>query len=68
MKKLMLVFICLIFIFNIYIQGKNDFPPLKGPYLGQKPPGMIPKVFATGIVSTDKVELNAVFSNGLSVM
>jgi Tol biopolymer transport system component len=25
---------------------------LKGPYLGQKPPGLVPKVFAPGIIST----------------
>ncbi len=28
------------------------FPLLKGPYLGQKPPGMNPELFAPGIVST----------------
>jgi hypothetical protein len=30
---------------------QNDFPVLKGPYLGQKPPGMTPEIFAPGIVS-----------------
>ncbi len=30
----------------------SDFPKLSGPYLGQKPPGMMPEVFAPGIVST----------------
>jgi hypothetical protein len=29
-----------------------DFPKLAGPYLGQKPPGMTPEIFAPGIVST----------------
>jgi Tol biopolymer transport system component len=28
-----------------------DFPVLKGPYLGQNPPGITPEVFAPGIVS-----------------
>ena len=32
---------------------EDDFPVLKGPYLGQKPPGMKPEVFAPGIVNTD---------------
>jgi hypothetical protein len=32
---------------------QKDFPILQGPYLGQKPPGMIPLIFAPGIVSTD---------------
>lgn len=31
-----------------------DFPALKGLYLGQKPPGMTPELFAPGIVSVDK--------------
>jgi Tol biopolymer transport system component len=31
-----------------------DFPVLKGPYLGQKPPGMVPQIFAPGIISTQK--------------
>lgn len=32
---------------------ENDFPLLTGPYLGQEAPGMTPKIFAPGIVSTD---------------
>lgn len=32
---------------------QTDFPKLTGPYLGQKPPGMTPEIFAPGIVSTD---------------
>ena len=39
-----------------------DFPKLTGPYLGQKPPGMSPEIFAPGIVSTGLDELNSVFS------
>jgi dipeptidyl aminopeptidase/acylaminoacyl peptidase len=31
-----------------------SFPIVKGPYLGQKPPGMTPEIFAPGIVSTEK--------------
>lgn len=30
---------------------KEDFPPLKGPYLGQKPPGKTAEIFAPGIIS-----------------
>jgi Tol biopolymer transport system component len=40
----------------------NDFPVLKGPYLGQKTPGTTPEIFAPGIVSTGLQELNSVFS------
>ncbi len=32
----------------------KDFPVLKGPYLGQTPPGMKPKIFAPGIVCIPK--------------
>jgi hypothetical protein len=32
--------------------GAADLPGLKGPYLGQKPPGPEPELFAPGIVST----------------
>jgi hypothetical protein len=35
---------------------KDDFPVLKGPYLGQKPPGMTPELFAPGIITTDMSE------------
>jgi hypothetical protein len=30
---------------------QDDFPILRGSYLGQKPPGMTPEIFAPGIVS-----------------
>jgi Tol biopolymer transport system component len=32
-------------------KGQDNFPVLKGPYLGQEPPGMQPEIFAPGIVS-----------------
>jgi hypothetical protein len=32
--------------------GAADFPLLKGPYLGQKPPGLEPELFAPGIINT----------------
>jgi len=42
---------------------KADFPVLKGPYLGQKPPGMTPEIFAPGIISTnDHFETSPAFS------
>ena len=37
-------------------KDKSDFPVLKGPYLGQKPPGLIPVIFAPGVVSTENHE------------
>jgi len=41
---------------------KSDSPPLKGPYLGQTPPGMTPEMFAPGIVSTGAWEYGTAFS------
>jgi hypothetical protein len=49
--------------------GKEDnsllfanFGDLEGAYLGQKPPGMVPEIFAPGYISTEKRELNSVFT------
>ncbi len=43
-------------------QGKHDYhPSLKGPYLGQKPPGRIPTRFAPGILSSELIEFQAAF-------
>ena len=33
---------------------ENDFPSLENRYLGQNPPGLIPKLFAPSIVSTEE--------------
>lgn len=51
-SKILVVFCLLLFQTTlIEAQTINDFPILKGEYLGQKPPGIIPEVFAPGIVS-----------------
>ena len=61
-------FLCFINSFNMLFAlincvHKDDFPALKGPYLGQKPPGDVPELFAPGIVSTEKNEHSpAIFS------
>ena len=49
------------FVFSGCTQ-KNHFPVLKGPYLGQKPPGMKPEIFAPGIISTGHDERIACFT------
>jgi Tol biopolymer transport system component len=41
---------------------KERFPRLTGPYLGERLPGTRPKIFAPHIISTDKDEINGVFS------
>lgn len=56
MKRAPLI-LCLLVAGSIsYSSPRSDFPKLTGPYLGQKPPGLIPEVFAPGIVCTGIME------------
>ncbi len=50
--------------FSIAASAEEDasFAVLKGPYLGQKPPGMIPEVFVPGFISTEQFEFGITFS------
>ena len=43
-------------------KDKNDFPVLKGPFLGQRPPGMTPAVFAPNVFSDFTYAFCSVFS------
>ncbi len=43
-------------------KAEDAFSILKGPYLGQKPPGMMPEIFAPGIISTDQTEYTPAFT------
>jgi len=57
--------------FSLSFDGaqQDDFRILKGTYLGQKPPGPIPEIFLSGIVSTELNEHGApTFSPDLSEM
>ena len=40
----------------------DNWPVVSGPYLGQQPPGLTAEMFAPGIVSTEKSEINSVFT------
>jgi len=53
---------CLIIFPACSQQKSNEFPVLKGSYLGQEPPGMTPEVFAPGIISRGFHELSPRFS------
>lgn len=44
---------CLLLMWAAFAARADDRPRLSGPFLGQQPPGMTPKIFAPGIVSTD---------------
>ncbi len=71
MKKLhfilTLVFVLLLNACNTKNQKVNDsdFPRLEDPFFGQKPPGLIPEIFAPRIISTEHSELAAAFSPDL---
>lgn len=45
--------------------SQAELPVLEGPYLGQKPPGMLAEPFAPGIISTEGWELEGVFAPGM---
>ncbi|NQZ82326.1 MAG: PD40 domain-containing protein [Colwellia sp.] len=45
--------------------SQNDTPMLNSHYLGQKPPGLIPELFAPSIIKTDFREAEAAFSPDL---
>lgn len=55
-KSILAVGIIPFIYFTISLANPDDFPVLNGPYLGQKPPGMIPEIFAPGIISTTASE------------
>lgn len=66
--KIIYIFIALLFSIlavSSKSYGEDEFPVLEGPYLGQKPPGLIPEPFAPGIVSTENYEYSGVFTPDL---
>lgn len=62
-----LVFILFFNACNIKNKTSKDtnLQTIESPYLGQKPPGLIPKPFAPGIVTTDGWEVSGVFTPDL---
>ncbi len=50
-NKFYLVILLMPFII-LSCEKKDNFPVLKGDYLGQNPPGLTPEIFAPGIIST----------------
>jgi len=63
MKRLLLAAAILLIACSSFAQtDQSESPLLKGPYLGQKPPGMTPEVFAPGFVSTPAHEFSCSFT------
>jgi hypothetical protein len=54
-----------VLVLNSKSHADDDYPVLKGPYLGQEPPGMVAEPFAPGIISRDGWELEGVFAPGM---
>jgi len=60
--KIVILFAALAVLSGAVMMQDSDFSKLKGAYLGQKPPGLTPEVFAPGIVCTGINEAALVFS------
>jgi hypothetical protein len=62
MKRILVLLGCL-WLAAILRSQQSGLSKLSGPYLGQKPPGMVPEIFAPGIVSTaNDPEFSGTFS------
>ena len=70
-------FIILILVFTLFFNScntkkqqvnDNDFPRLEDPFFAQKPPGLIPEIFAPRTVSTEHSELGTPFLPDLKVI
>jgi len=56
-QQILIIYLLLTATISINTDQESSFPKLTGPYLGQKPPGMTPEVFAPGIVCTGGREM-----------
>ncbi len=54
MKTRISFFLCVFVVFSLSCveDSQDNFPVLKGPYLGQPLPGMTPEIFAPGLITT----------------
>lgn len=60
------VFVILFPLFSISLAQQDNLPNLKGPLLGQKPPGNKPKIFAPGFISNqDTKEMGCTWMPGM---
>jgi hypothetical protein len=67
MKKTLpaILFLASTLMMNSKSYSQNELPVLKGPYMGQNPPGMVAEPFAQGIISTKGWEVEGVFAPGM---
>ena len=60
MKNIILINCLPLAMAMLVLAQQNDLPKLAGPYLGQKPSGTTPEVFAPGIVVAQHIVHNAI--------
>ncbi len=67
MKRIYILSILLYSFFTMTCKSETliEFPLMKGPYMGQKPPGLVAEPFAPGIISKEGWELEGVFAPGM---
>jgi len=59
----LLITVLFIFATRAFASSAYDhWPAIAGPYLGQQPPGTTAEMFAPGIISTERSEINSVFT------
>jgi hypothetical protein len=62
-RVLLLIAVAFVFSTNAFAtQPYENWPDVAGPYFGQELPGMTAEIFAPGIISTDRSEINSVFA------
>jgi len=61
-SNFIIIILSIITLIHCDLFAQDDSNKLKGPYLGQEPPGVEPQVFAPGIISTDANEGCSSFS------
>ncbi len=62
-KWILFLSVCFIFMILFGYARQDDFPVLKGPYLGQKPPGMTPELYTPGVISNCDLHSGVYFSS-----
>ncbi|MFT6899517.1 MAG: hypothetical protein ACJA13_003955 [Paraglaciecola sp.] len=68
MKRFCISIILLLTVLSISSNSYIDVPIPDGPYLGQKPPGSMPEIFAPGILNTkDNREIEGMFAEDMKV-
>ncbi|MBB6523798.1 serine hydrolase [Pseudoteredinibacter isoporae] len=66
MKTAVSMLLCSVIAFSGQSYSDDEFPLLRGPYMGQKPPGMTAEPFAPGIISKGSWEVEGVFAPGMN--